>query len=100
MPEIVSLAQVAIQGGKLSKYGKLLQQVIRGTSDANIAFDDLCQLLIRVGFQERITGSHHVFRKEEVRERINLQREGDKAKAYQVRQVREVFAAHELGEEL
>ncbi len=84
----------------MSKYGKLLRQVLRGTSDANIAFDDLCQLLIRVGFQERITGSHHVFRKEDVRERINLQQEGDKAKAYQVRQVREVFAAHELGEEL
>lgn len=84
----------------MSKYGKLLRQVLRGTSDANIAFDDLCQLLVRVGFQERITGSHHVFRKEDVRERINLQREGDKAKAYQVRQVREVFAAHELGEGL
>ena len=84
----------------MSKYGKLLRQVLRGTSDANIAFDDLCQLLIRVGFQERVTGSHHVFRKEDVRERINLQQEGDKAKAYQVRQVREVFAAHELGEEL
>ena len=84
----------------MSKYGKLLQQVLRATSDANIPFDDLCQLLIRVGFQERITGSHHVFRKEEVRERINLQREGSKAKAYQVCQVREVFAAYELGEEL
>jgi predicted RNA binding protein YcfA (HicA-like mRNA interferase family) len=84
----------------MSKHGKLLRQVPCGTSDANIAFDDLCQLLIRVGFQERITGSHHVFRKEDVRERINLQREGDKAKAYQVRQVREVFAAHELGEGL
>lgn len=84
----------------MSKYEKLLQQVLRGTSDANIAFDDLCQLLIRAGFQERITGSHHVFRKEDVRERINLQKEGDKAKAYQVRQVREVFATYELGGEL
>ena len=83
----------------MSKCGKLLQQVLRGTSDANIAFDDFCQLLIRAGFQQRIAGSHHVFRKEDVREPINLQK-SDKAKAYQVRQVKEVFAAYELGKEL
>ncbi len=84
----------------MSKYEKLLQQVLRGTSDANIAFDDLCQLLLRVGFEERTRGSHHVFRKEGVEERVNLQKDGDKAKAYQVRQVRDVLVAHELGEEL
>ncbi len=84
----------------MSKYGKLFQQVLRGTSDTNILFDDLCQLLIRVGFEERTRGSHHVFRREGVEERVNLQRDGDKAKAYQVRQVRDVLVAHELGESL
>ncbi len=84
----------------MSKYGKLLQQVLRGTSDANIAFDDLCQLLLRVGFEERTHGSHHVFRKTSVKERVNLQREGDKAKAYQVRQVRDVLISYELEGEI
>ncbi len=72
----------------MSKYGKLLQQVLRGTSDANIAFDDLCQLLVRAGFKMHINGSHYIFSREDVDTLINLQREGSKAKSYQVRQVR------------
>ena len=73
----------------MGKYEKLLTQILRGASDANIAFDDLCQLLRRLDFEERIRSSHHLFRKEGVEEKINLQREGNKAKPYQVRQVRD-----------
>jgi hypothetical protein len=85
----------------MGKYEKLLTQVLRGASDANIAFDDLCQLLRRLGFEERIRSSHHLFRKEGVEEKINLQREGNKAKSYQVRQVRGVIIRYNLagGEE-
>jgi hypothetical protein len=85
----------------MGKYEKLLTQILRGASDANIAFDELCQLLKRLGFEERIRGSHHLFRKEGVEEKINLQREGNKAKAYQVRQVRGVISKYNLagGEE-
>ena len=66
----------------MGKYDKLLLQILRGTSDANISFDDLCQLLSRLGFEERTRGSHHLFRKQDVEEKINLQREGSKAKVY------------------
>jgi len=85
----------------MGKYEKLLTQILRGASDANIAFDEICQLLKRLGFEERIGGSHHVFRKEGVEEKINLQREGNKAKPYQVRQVRGVIIKYNLagGEE-
>jgi predicted RNA binding protein YcfA (HicA-like mRNA interferase family) len=77
-----------------------LLQILRGTSDANIPFDDLCRLLKRLGFEERIRGSHHLFRKQEVEEKVNLQREGNKAKVYQVRQVRAVILKYNLaGEE-
>jgi predicted RNase H-like HicB family nuclease len=34
----------------MSKYDKLLLQILRGSSDANIPFDDLCQLLRRQVF--------------------------------------------------
>ena len=68
----------------MSKYEKLLFKVLRGTSDANISFNDLCGLVKRFGFEERTRGSHHVFRKEGIEEKINLQRENDKAKPYQV----------------
>ena len=80
----------------MGKYEKLLTQILRGASDADIAFDELCQLLKRLGFEERIRGSHHLFRKEGVEEKINLQREGNKAKAYQVRQVRGVIIKYNL----
>jgi len=42
-------------------------------------------------------GSHHVFRKQGVQELINLQRDGSKAKAYQVRQVRSILLKYGLG---
>jgi hypothetical protein len=81
----------------MGKFEKLLLQILRGTADANISFDDLCQLLRRFRFEERTRGSHHIFRKIGVEEKINLQREGSKAKAYQVRQVRNVILKYKLG---
>ncbi len=80
----------------MGKYEKLLEQILLGNSDANIDFDELCQLLIRLGFQTRVRGSHHIFRKQGVEERINLQRDGSKAKAYQARQVRTVILRYKL----
>ena len=71
----------------MSKHEKLLLKILSGTSDANIHFDDLCNLLRSFGFDVRIRGSHHLFRKEGVIEKINLQRAGIKANPYQVKQV-------------
>ena len=81
----------------MSKYDKLLTQILRGNADASVSFDDLCWLLMKVGFEERVRGSHHIFRKGEVVERINLQRDGNNAKVYQVRQVRAVLLKYKLG---
>ena len=67
-----------------------------GSSDANIRFDDLRALLIALGFEERTRGGHHIFRREGVSERINLQRIGSDAKPYQIRQLRRVIVAHAL----
>ncbi len=84
----------------MSKYDKLLFQILRGTADANVPFDDLRGLLQRLGFREKIRSSHHIFRKEGVVEKINLQRDGNKAKVYQVRQVRAVLLKYKLGGDL
>jgi len=81
----------------VAKYDALLDRLLRGTSDANIGFNDLRQLLRRLGFEERIRGSHHMFRKAGIEEKINLQREGSKAKVYQVRQVRATILKYKLG---
>lgn len=72
---------------------------MRGASDANIDFDDLCGLLGHLGFTLRVRGSHHVFSKPGVSERINLQRDGARAKPYQVRQVRSIIVKYHLGGE-
>ena len=43
-------------------------------------------------------GSHHVFRKRGVEEKINLQRDDNKAKPYQVKQVRQILVRYKLGD--
>jgi predicted RNA binding protein YcfA (HicA-like mRNA interferase family) len=77
--------------------GKTLRRVLGGTSDAGIRFDDLCSLLESLGFEKRSKGGHHVFRKAQVEEHINLQRSGNNAKPYQVKQVRTVILKDKLG---
>jgi hypothetical protein len=76
---------------------KTLRRVLSGTADAAIRFDDLCGLLERLGFEKRVSGSHHVFRKSGVETMINLQRDGGNAKPYQVKQVRGVILKAKLG---
>ena len=44
----------------------------------------------------RASGGHHIFTMTGVMEQINLQREGAKAKPYQVRQVRKLLATYKL----
>ena len=83
----------------MGKYDKLIFQILRGLSDANIEFDDLFRLLKHLGFEVRIRGSHHVFRKHGVAEKVNLQRQGSKAKSYQVKQVRAIIQKYRLTEE-
>jgi hypothetical protein len=82
----------------MGQHDKLLLRVLRGTSDASIPFDGLCQLLVSFGFQERITGSHHIFSKEGIQEILNLQPKSSKAKPYQVKQVRNVILKYKLGD--
>ena len=49
-----------------------------------------------LGFDERTRGSHHIFRKHNVEEKINLQKDGNKAKPYQVRQVRNIILKYQI----
>jgi len=75
---------------------KTLDNILRGDSDTNIRFEELCHLLKAKGFRIRVSGSHHIFTMTGVLERINLQREGSKAKPYQVRQIRKILANYKL----
>ena len=82
----------------MGKHSKLKQKILAGDGDANVEFSALCTLLIRLGFDERVKGGHHIFTRDGVDEIINLQPKGGSAKAYQVRQVRGILVRYRLGE--
>ena len=80
----------------MGKFEKILAGILRGASDNNIGFSELRHALQALGFAERIRGDHFIFVKPGVAEIINLQPRGDKAKAYQVKQVRNLILKYKL----
>jgi hypothetical protein len=82
----------------VSRLSKTFDQILRGGADANVDFNDLRKLLDALGFREHVRGSHHIFTRSGTIEIINLQPTGSKAKAYQVRQVRQLIVKYKLGE--
>ena len=76
---------------------KILELIFMGRSDSNIDFNDVRRLLSILGFIERIKGRHHIFAKEGVAEIINIQPKSSKAKAYQVKQIRNIILKYKLG---
>ncbi len=82
----------------MGKYSKLKEKILSGTADNNIEFRELCRLLIRLGFEERVREDHHIFVKDNISEIINLQPNGSKAKPYQVKQVRSILIKYILGD--
>jgi len=81
----------------MSQYEKALQAILSGTKDRNINFADLRIVVERLGFSCRIKGDHFIYSKSGVDEIINLQPLGNKAKPFQVKQVREIILKYGLG---
>jgi predicted RNA binding protein YcfA (HicA-like mRNA interferase family) len=80
----------------MSKAEKTLERIIRGYSDANIDFDELRRVLNKLGFDERIKGSHHIYSMTGVEEIVNIQPRDSMAKPYQVKQVRNIILKYKL----
>jgi hypothetical protein len=72
----------------MSQYEKLSAALMSGTKDGNFLFSDLQMILARIGFQCRINGDHFIYTRDGIDEIINIQPVGNKAKPYQVKQVR------------
>jgi len=87
----IDSSQFSLLPESMGKQEKLLEQLANPAQDANWNFNDMTGLLQRLGWEMRVRGSHHFFRKSGVRDIINLQPAGSKAKNYQVRQVRNVL---------
>ena len=77
----------------MGKYEKLLAKVMGGDADNNIAFDDLCWLLERRGFEARIKGSHRSYSFSGLPRPLVIQPRSDgKSKNYQVALARVAFS--------
>ena len=79
---------------------RVLERILRGDSDTDIRFSAMRNLLSKIGFEERIRGSHHIFFRHGIEEIINLQPKGSKCKPYQVKQVRQIIVKYKLAEEI
>ncbi|RJP47522.1 MAG: type II toxin-antitoxin system HicA family toxin [Desulfobacteraceae bacterium] len=80
----------------MGKYKKLYEHILMRKSDANVPFDALRALLMRLGFDERIKGDHHIFTMEGVEEILNIQSKEGKGKPYQVKQVRDLILKYQI----
>lgn len=80
----------------MDKYQKLLEYILLRRSDSNISFSELCKLLKKLGFTERVKGDHHIFSKNDIPEIINIQPKGKMAKPYQVKQIRNIILNYGL----
>lgn len=78
----------------MSREEKQLERLRDFQRDHSGEFSELCALLQRLGFEMRISGSHHFFRHPGMRDVINLQPQSGRAKPYQVRQVRKTLEAN------
>ena len=88
------------QLGCRTRHGKFLVGLLSGSADQALRFDEPRALLRRLGFTEwHRGGSHQIFTRDGVVEISNLQpRSGGEAKAYQVKQVRDIILRYELAE--
>jgi hypothetical protein len=50
----------------MTKYQKTFRKILSGLADANFPFDDLRNLLLKLGFEEKIKGDHHIFSKNDI----------------------------------
>lgn len=81
----------------MSRAKKIAAKILEGRSDANLSFADLCYVLERAGFTRRQgKGSHVIYYRAGMDEIINVQPKGRKAKAYQVKQVRDLILKYQL----
>lgn len=75
---------------------KLMKSIMSGTQDGNINFKDLQKILDILDFQCRIKGDHFIYWKKGIDEIINIQPDGNRAKPYQVKQIRNLILKYKL----
>ncbi|MCD8134194.1 MAG: type II toxin-antitoxin system HicA family toxin [Clostridiales bacterium] len=64
------------------------KDIMCGERDNNIRFIDMRKLLESPGFTYKVKGDHFIYWREDITEIINIQPDGNKAKPYQIKQIR------------
>ena len=72
--------------------------IMSGKADTNIRFADLQNMLASKGFICRVKGDHYIYRKAGIPEIVNIQPIGNKAKPYQIKQIRNLFLKYGIWE--
>ena len=47
----------------MNKWDKLIEKILSGKTDANLSFEEVSNLLQRLGYRLTIRGSHHIYKK-------------------------------------
>lgn len=74
----------------MSGFDKLVKKILRGQQ---VSYKDAEKILLTLGFEYKVTGSHHVFRKVGSRYNISLKKR-PKLLAYQITLLQEVLLNH------
>lgn len=76
---------------------KIYNDVISGKSDYNIRYADFQKLIVDLGFEfKRQRGSHTIYFHPGINEMMNIQKDGSKAKGYEVKQLRNIILKYGL----
>lgn len=76
---------------------RIYESVTSGESDHNIEYEDFQNLIVDLGFEfNRQRGSHAMYYHNGIKEFMNIQKHGSKAKNYQVKQLRDIIREHDL----
>lgn len=74
---------------------KLIKKILNGS---NISYNDAEKLLLLLGFEVKVTASHHVFRKKGYANNISLKRRSELLN-YQTKILQEVLKEHGYAKE-
>ena len=75
----------------MAKLEKLIQKILAGSS---ISYKEAEILLLKMGFQLEIRGSHHIFRKKGYRRNVSIKKRSQLL-PYQMRDLKEVLLDHD-----
>lgn len=75
----------------MSKWEKLIAKILNGQA---VSYEEVENLLLRLGFDVEVCGSHHVFRKKGYHRNVSIKRRSQLL-PYQLRDVQEVLKDHD-----